>query len=81
MVPSCEENRVFSAQLTKVTETRSFVDSAHHLYPEIASEARSIYTNGADPKYEALPPKGGPDDGRPHGPRSTQKLPNPCGKT
>ena len=38
-------------QLTKLTATRAFIESAQHLYPEIASEAMSIYANGEAPKY------------------------------
>lgn len=36
------------------------------MYPEIAADGMSIYTNGADPKYEALPPTDVPTGGYPH---------------
>ena len=50
------------AQLAKLAETRSFIDSTQHLYPGIAAEVMSIYTCGDDPKYEACPPKAVPAD-------------------
>ena len=62
------------SQPEKLTETRPFAESAQHLYPEIASAVIPIYRNGGSPKYEALPPKAVPDDGNPHGPRSSKEI-------
>ena len=42
------------------------MERTQHLYPEIAAEIMSIYTNGAAPKYTPEPPKAVPDDGYPH---------------
>ena len=55
-------------------ETRSFVESAHRLYPGIAAEVMSIYINGGDPKYGDFPVKALPDDGYPHGRRISKKI-------
>ena len=60
------------APLTKLTETRAFIAIAQQLYPDIADEAMSIYTNGASPKYEETPEKAVHDNGFPHDPRNSK---------
>ena len=56
----------------------SFVESAHRLYSEIASEAMPISTTGDDPKYgewSPPPPNAAPDDdGYPNGPRCLKEI-------
>ena len=60
--------------LAKLTETRAIIQSARRVYPDIADEAMSIYTNGASPKYDETPTKAAPDDGYSHCPRNSKII-------
>ena len=53
---------------------RQFIESAQHLYPEIAGGVMGIYTDGAMPKYTPLQQKATPDDGYPHNVANTTKI-------
>ena len=69
-----EARRLKLPQLTKLTVTRSFIESTQHLYTEIASEAMPIYATGVAPTYEATPAKAAPDEVYPNDPRSSEKI-------
>ena len=61
-------------ELTKLTETRAFIESTHRLYPDIASAAMSLYKNGADPMCEAFPAMAVPNEGYPHDRRNSEQI-------
>ena len=72
LVPESRQIQLIRPQ--EIDYAMNFIDRTHHLFPTIASEVMSIYTDGSMPKYTSFPPKPAPDDGYPHKAAHTIKI-------